>query len=174
MSINLETITKVKNSKLAVQTQYNNASVIRALRTVTTFLIADVFDLTPEESMWASWHIDQSFASLQDEKCHAIPAPVMRELQAGTYGIMLAEREKMEARPTLQSDDVKNATLEDWTDVFMETVLTSYPELRMLTEAKVRGYMSGVLEELGVGNAKKPRGSKYLPNTVMNLLGRKN
>lgn len=173
MSINLETLTKAKNSKLAVQTQYNNASIMRSLRTVTTFLIADVFDLTPEEAMWTGYHIEKAFTSLKDENCNAIPAPVMRELQTGAYGTMLADRENVIAKPIREDKDVKTATLEDWTNVFMETVITSYPDLRMLNEAKIRGYMTGLLEELGVGHKKQPRGSKYLPNTVMNLLGRK-
>jgi hypothetical protein len=172
MTISLNMITKAQNAKPENNCQYNNDSVIRALRTVTTFLISDVFDLTPEESMWAAYHIDLAFNSLSEEKYYAIPVPVLQELKKGTYGTLLAGREEFDARPTLASDDVKKASIDDWVDVFMETVLISYPDLRPINEAKIRGYISGVLEELGVSNMSAARGSKYLPNTVMNFLAR--
>lgn len=172
MTIRFNMIAKAQNVKPENNCQYNNDSVIRALRTVTTFLISDVFDLTPEESMWAGYHIDLAFNSLSTEKYYAIPLPVLLELKKGTYGTLLAGREEIDARPTQASDDVKNATIDDWVDVFMETVLISYPDLRPINEAKIRGYISGVLEELGVSNPSAARGSKYLPNTVMNFLAR--
>lgn len=171
MTINIEHIAKAHNRKES--TQYNNDSVVRALRTVTSYLIADVFELTPEEIMWSAYHMDLAFKPLSNEKYSAIPAPVHRELQAGTYGKLLEERETLQAKPIVASDEVKKASIDDWTDVFMETVLTSYPELRPLNEAKIRGYISGLLKELGVSDPKNPRGSKYLPNTVMNFLARR-
>lgn len=172
MTISFNMLNKAHTSKAETKRHYNNDSVIRALRTVTTFLISDVFDLTPEESLWAGYHIDLAFKALSEEEYYAIPAPVILELKKGTYGQLLAGREDVQARPILASEDVKNASIEDWVDVFMETVITSYPNLRPLNEAKIRGYISGVLEELGVSNETRARGSKYLPNTVMNYLAR--
>lgn len=172
MNINLNMITKAQAFKPEKNHQYNNDSVIRALRTVTTFLIADVFDLTAEETLWAGYHMDLAFKALGEENYYAIPVPVMLELKKGTYGNLLASREETEAHPIPASKDVKTASIDDWVDVFMETVITSYPDLRPLNEAKIRGYISGVLEELGVSNPKSARGSKYLPNTVMNFLAR--
>lgn len=172
MTIRFNLNTKAQSTKPEPKHHYSNDNVIRALRTVTAFLIADVFDLTPEESLWAGYHIDLAFKALSDEEYYAIPAPVMLELKKGTYGQLLAGREEVEAHPIQASAEVKNATIDDWVDVFMETVITSYPNLRPLNEAKIRGYMSGVLEELGVSNIQHARGSKYLPNTVMNFLAR--
>lgn len=173
MTIRLNMVSKTQPLKSEGGCLYNDESVIRALRTVTTYLIADVFDLTSEETMWAGYHIDLAFSALREEHYQVLPAPVTLELKNGSYSDKLREREEQEARPIPASKEVRNATLDDWTNVFMETLLVSYPSLRPLNEAKIRGYISGLLEELGVSHPKSPRGSKYLPNTVINFLARR-
>ena len=169
----LNMLNKAQTLKSEAGCVYNDESVIKALRTVTTYLIADVFDLTSEETMWAGYHIDLAFSCLREERYQVLPAPVTLELKNSYYSDKLREREEQEARPIPASDEVRNATLDDWTDVFMETILVSYPSLRPLNEAKIKGYLSGLLEELGVSHPKSPRGSKYLPNTVINFLARR-
>lgn len=157
-----------------VQTDYSSFSsqqIVSALRTIVAFTITDVFDLDPEESLWTSYHIGNILSVFDNVTPKCIPASVMTELTTCQYSDELAKRET--GTYLKNNDEVQYAALEDWVNIFMDMITSSYYPLRPLVEASIRGQLSGVLKELGVDMDRNPRGALYLPNAVRYALSAK-
>jgi hypothetical protein len=141
------------------------------MRTVITYTITDVFDLTPEETLWLSYHVKTILEPFEKIKPKAVPIPVTQELLTRQYSQNLSIRE--EGGYVNKDVDVEDTHLNDWVDIIMEMITPCYQPIRPLLEASVRGQISGVLTELGVGIEKNPRGALYLPNAVRYNLAKK-
>lgn len=152
--------------------KYSPEQVLRALRTVLTHTITDAFDLTSEESMWVSFHVDQILSPIGAARPKAVPLPVRKELESRLYSHRLAEREGRVIIPRAADPGVKQGALEDWAAVFSETVRQCY-DLRPLVQASIDGQFTGLLLELGVGHPTNPRAGRYLPTAVRYLLSHK-
>ncbi|MBC9706693.1 MAG: hypothetical protein H9W81_17420 [Enterococcus sp.] len=141
------------------------------MRTVITFTITDVFDLTPDESFWLSYQINSLLEPFESITPIVIPTAVSHELTTRQYSTYLSDRTNGGYAP--RSEDVEETNLTDWTEVFMEMLCSAYPCMAPMQEAAIRGKMTGLLMELGVGIEKSPRGALYLPNAVRHALARK-
>ena len=156
------------------ETDYSSFSpqqIVAALRTTVAFTITDVFDLDPEEALWTSYHVGNILSVFEDVTPKSIPASVIKELTTCQYSDELAKRET--GNYLKNNDEVQYASLEDWVNIFMEMITSSYYPLRPLLEASIRGQLCGILKELGVGMDKNPRGALYLPNAVRYALSAK-
>lgn len=170
MSI-MNTLAKPPESQGITSHQFSPNQVCAAMRTVVTFTLTDVFDLTPEETLWLTYHMGIILEPLENIRPKAIPIPVTQELMTRQYSANLSSRE--EGQYVDKVADIENTSLSDWVEIIMEMLSASYPNMRPLTEASVRGQISGVLTELGVGIEKSPRGALYLPNAVRFHLARR-
>lgn len=170
MSI-INTLAKPPQAKGIVSHQFTPNQVCAAMRTVITFTITDVFDLTPEETLWLSYHMGTILEPFEASKPKAIPVPVMHELMTRQYSSSLSTREQ--GQYAHKESEIEDTRLSDWVEIIMEMVTSSYQPIRPLVEASVRGQISGVLTELGVGIEKSPRGALYLPNAVRFNLARR-
>lgn len=163
MSI-IDTLAKPDSTKGKVSPNVSPQQTCSAMRTVITYTITDVFDLTQEEALWLSYHIKNILEPFEKMKPKAVPIPVTQELLTRQYSNHLLARES----GTYASKDanIEDTHLSDWVEIIMEMVSSCYQPMRPLLEASVRGQISGVLTELGVGIEKNPRGALYLPNAV--------
>lgn len=170
MSI-IDTLAKPRSVEGHVSPNFSPQQTCGAMRTVITYTITDVFDLTPEEALWLSYHIKTILEPFEEMKPKAVPVPVTQELLTRQYSQNLSIRE--EGAYVDKDADTEDAQLSDWVEVIMEMVTSCYQPIRPLLEASVRGQISGVLTELGVGIEKNPRGALYLPNAVRYNLAKK-
>lgn len=145
---------------------HSTANVIRASRTVIVYTIADVFDLTEDEAMWAVYHLDAALKPFAPKKARALASPVRHELESGFYSDCFAKRDS--ANPQVADPTVASADAIDWATALSNVVLESFPH-RPMESSVLIGSISGILTELGVGHATHPRASKYLPNAVRYL-----
>lgn len=170
MSI-IDTLAKPDSTDGKVSLNVSPQQTCGAMRTVITYTITDVFDLTQEEALWLSYHIKNILVPFENVKPKAVPIPVTQELLTRQYSNHLLAREK--GTYASKDADIEDTCLNDWVDIIMEMVTSCYQPMRPLTEASVRGQISGVLTELGVGIEKNPRGALYLPNAVRFNLAKK-
>lgn len=150
---------------------FNSKEIASALRTVVAFTITDVFDLTPEESLWTSYHINEIIKPFENMYPRTIPIAVSQELATREYSSRLQRREN--GKYNAEQDAANAAELEDWVNVFMDMIAGSYHPLRPMLEATVRGQITGMLYELGIGKAENARAAIYLPNAVRFALNAK-
>jgi len=149
----------------AVQDQSTDLDVLRAIRTVMTFTIADVFDLTEDEVLWVSYHLDQALVPFAGCKMHSIASPVRQEVLTGDFSDKLNRRNRGLIAPQCSSGSVAEAHVLDWASVVSNVVTLTYTA-RPIIMAGFVGAVAGILTELGVGNADNPRASRYLPNAI--------
>lgn len=150
---------------------YSPPQVAAALRTIITYTITDVFDLTPEETLWSSYHINEMLKPFEEMVPKSVPIAVTQELSSKEYSVRLSQRNEGSFNDI--SNNVENASLEDWVSIFMDMITQSYYPLRPMIEATIRGRISGLLSELGIGAHNNPRGALYLPNAVRYMLNAK-
>ncbi len=145
----------------------SNIANAEAFRTVTLQIISEAFDLYDEEQMWVSYHLDTTFAPLMDLRPHMVPVSVRQEMLDGTYSRLIELRSKAKSlKGQTQFDKATlHASAEEWTDALLDQVFSCYT-LRPLTESSMRGDLLGIFRELGVGDAKNPRGASFLPNDL--------
>jgi hypothetical protein len=150
-------------------TVHENSTIAHAsgFRTVFLYLLADAFDLTDSEILWAGYHLDTIFAPLLDQAPHAVPLAVKREVFDGTYTRLmeLRSRARLSRADTTHDPNVLQATADEWADMVMEQVTSCY-SLRPITESAMRGHLIGLLTELGVGTPDNPRGATFLPTDL--------
>ena len=150
---------------------FTSKEIASALRTVVAFTITDVFDLTPEESLWTSYHINEIIKPFENMYPRTIPISVSQELSTREYSNRLQRREN--GKYNSEHNASTHAELEDWVDVFMDMIAGSYHPLRPMLEATVRGQITGMLYELGIGKVENARTAIYLPNAVRYALNAK-
>lgn len=150
------------------------ASLTTALRTVVLFTLADSFALVPEETMWASYHLERIFEPLARAERLLVPLAVRQEMlppHPYSQALDALESSPVVAQPAPFDVGTRSATESDWSAVIMAMVTESFM-LRPLDEATMRGQIAGVLRELGVGHPSNPRAARYLPNDVRHRLSR--
>lgn len=170
MSI-INTVAKAHEGKINVAQGFTDKQKCGAMRTVITFTITDVFDLTPDESFWLSYQINRILAPFENITPSALPTAVSHELTTRHYSTYLSDRTDGGYAP--RAEDIEETNLSDWTEVFMEMICSSYAMMNPMLEASIRGELTGLLMELGVGIEKSPRGALYLPNAVRYNLAKK-
>ena len=138
-----------------------------AARTVILQVVSEAFDLYDEEEMWLGYHLDNVLAPLLDVLPHTVPLAMRQEMLDGTYSrqLELRGRAKLLRGQAKYDSGVLNATVADWVEALLGPIFMSY-RLRPLVEDSIRGQLAGLLRELGVGNAKNPRGALFLPNDL--------
>lgn len=148
----------------------SRAEEVEALRTVMLWLLADTFALLPEEAMWAGYHLGEVLAPLASATPLSLPLAVVRELRTGDLAARL-NRVEVEGPgiPPAEDPQVLVAKTSDWTAVLMNMVTACY-EVRPMVESSMRGRLDGLLRELGIGVAGRPRPARYLPNDLRSRL----
>lgn len=146
-----------------IQKKFSPTEICNAFKTTVTFMIADSFNLTGEETMWASYKIKEALHSLGTQKPKSLPNAVTHELLTRQYSTEVAKRKDGSYLTEGQSGNP--ADLHGWIDVIMEMVDSTY-ELDLMDEAETRAHLTFVLENLGVGGPANPRAALYLPNAV--------
>lgn len=148
------------------------AALTAALRKVVLFTLADSFGLVPEETMWASYHLERIFAPLHSAERLLVPLAVRQEMlppHPYTQALDALESSTNVAPIGPYDPGTRTASEADWSGVIMQMVTESF-SLRPLDEATMRGQIAGVLRELGVGHPEDPRAARYLPNDVRHRL----
>lgn len=156
------------SSQLAVSTQYTRQEVLDAIRAVTVYTIADVFNLKPEEVFWTSHHIDKALQIYADSPLYSMQVPVSYELASNEYSKKIKIFITGGVQPKATLAGKKRIDLIDWATVISNIATESFND-RPLKHSSYMGNVMGVLSELGVGDTKNPRNSNYYPNTIMYL-----
>lgn len=170
MSI-INTVAKASEGKSNSTQGFTDKQKCGAMRTVITFTITDVFDLTPDESFWLSYQVNRLLQPFENWTPTVLPTAVSHELTTRQYSTYLSDR--ISGGYGSRNEDTKETNLTDWTEVFMEMICSAYTSISPMQEAGIRGELTGLLMELGVGIEKSPRGALYLPNAVQYNLARK-
>ena len=147
--------------------------IVDALGTFVTAVLADAFDLTPEETIWVRAHLAETFSPLAGRTVDQVPLQVSQEISTEAFSRRLAERDEAgSGSARIQPAGVRYAGAEEWAAVIMQIVEQCYAP-RPLDESGMRGRLIGLLRELGVGRADAPRASTHLPAEVIHLLNRR-
>jgi len=147
-------------------------SINNALSAVINFILTDAFNLTEEENMWVSYHLNTILEPVSVLRPRVLLAAVKRELDNKEYSDKLFRRDWASAGYIDPEADVRYAPLEDWVEALSEIVLVSYPDLRPLLRSSIIGSIHGVMTELGVSeDLTVSRGSVYLPTAIRHLVG---
>lgn len=150
----------------------NPETISNALSAVINFILTDAFNLTEEENMWVSYHLNSILEPVSILRPRVLLAAVKREVDDKEYSQQLFQRDWRAAGFLPTESDVRYAPLEDWVEALSEIVLISYPDLRPLLKSSIIGSIHGVMTELGVSeNISDSRGSLYLPTAIRHLVG---
>jgi len=145
---------------------------VHALGSVLNYILTDAFDLNAEETMWVGYHLGNILSPLNNIIPTALMGAVKQEMMTGEYSNRLFKRDNTNGQTLSQVSGVKYAPIEDWVESLSEVALSGYPTLRPMIKSSIIGSFHGLLTELGISsNARKSRGSLYLPNAVRHLLG---
>lgn len=138
-----------------------------ALRAVTLYLLADSFDLRPEEVTWAGRALDDVCGELLTHTAHSIPFPARQEMLNGTYTRLLELRSHVSRSPLRASIDrnVISASRREWVDALLAPFTSSYA-LPPMTESRLRAKFERLLADIGVGDPGNPRPATYLPTEL--------
>ena len=139
--------------------------ILKAIRSVITYTIVDVFSLTEEERFWVSHHLENALQPLINSKPHNLALPVLEELKYAKYTILLNGYTYAQARKI--QENVLVADVFEWAQALSSVFSESY-KLRPIESSAITGKITGMLEELGIGR----RESRYLPNTVRSILNK--
>lgn len=143
---------------------------LKALKTVLTFTVTDIFGLVPEEMFWFKYNLTNVCAPLQNKTPHMVPLMVRHELLTGYYANRLDEFERSDRREGDTFDRrTAQATAQEWGTALAQTITASY-RLSNFEEAAIQGKIVAMLRELGVSDPVNPRSSRYIPNDVRHLL----
>lgn len=148
---------------------------VNALSSVLNYIATDAFNLNPEESMWVGHHLAQMLAPLREMEPKFVLAAVNREMKTGHYSehmLDLLRNGEVSGHPyqQVEDDEIRYATLHEWTESLASVVLECYPEIRPMIRASIVGSLYGMLEELGLSNnVKQSRASLYLPIAVRHI-----
>lgn len=173
-TITLPPINTFRNLRLTNELpQACDSRVVSAISTVVTYMLADAFDFTAEESIWVGWNLQELLSPLRKEHSNALQVAVARELDTFEYSQALFDRDKERGSVRGQHDNVKYASLDDWTEAVTEIIFASYQHLRPMTKARIIGSVAGLLAELGITNDTNSRASLYLPNSLRHIVASK-
>lgn len=150
-----------------------NHLTVKAIGTVMAFTISDAFDLAYTETMWTQWRLDEILQVLERECPTGVQLSVKQELDNFTYSAALFDRYRMDGKVHQQNENVKYASLDDWTEALTEIIFDSYKELRPMVKARIIGSISELLKEAGLTNGTDSRASLYLPNTLRYIVANK-
>lgn len=141
-----------------------------AMRTVMLYRLVEAFDLRPEESMWAGYHLDKVCEPLMTLRPSNVPMAVRQEMLDGSYSKLLELRERvsMARSQTTYDHSITHASAEEWAEALIEPVFHSY-DLRPILESQILGQIVGMLRELGVDDKNDPRGATFLPKELRTL-----
>lgn len=152
---------------------WTNTETLRAVRSVILWTMQSAFDLVAAEVFWAQYQLDPIMNKLAGHDPVGIPASVRQELQHRTFSqeLNLTQMDTRGESVAVYHADVLNADLTDWAGALTDLIKVTYNP-RPLEVEEIRGRITGILRELGVGDDVDPRGSLYLPNTVLERLTR--
>lgn len=152
--------------------QKDPKTISNALSAVINFILTDAFNLTEEENMWVSYHLNSILEPVSVLRPRVLLAAVKREVDEQEYSDKLFNRNWREAGFLNVEAEVRYAPLDDWVEALSEIVLVSYPDLRPLLKSSIIGSIHGVMTELGVSeDINESRGSVYLPTAIRHLVG---
>lgn len=146
---------------------------VNAIAVVVNWTMSDAFDLKAEESIWLGWRLQELLAPLKTQHSDSVQAAVKQELDTFVYSAALFERSKDLGATHAQVDNVKYASLDEWTEALTGIIFASYPELRPMIASRIVGSISGLLYELGLRNDKKSRASIYLPSALRYIVAQR-
>jgi hypothetical protein len=145
----------------------SSAATADAMRTVTLYLLAETFDLRPEEIMWCGWRFDGIHTELSSHTPHTLLLAARQEILTDAIGGLLDRRltTTRGAGQTQFNGEVAHASLDEWTETIAAPILLSYT-LPVISETRVRAEIRTILAELGIGNPTNPRASTFLPSSL--------
>lgn len=149
--------------------EISDDALLNAMRTVITFTVADVFSLTSEETMWASYHVGEALEVFQGHRRFEVSGAVMYELETSCYSHKLEEHIRSEQHPETAQDGIARASGLDWATVLTDVAVSTFRARPIITTGFV-GRIAGMLAELGVGHPTNPRASKYLPTAIRYIM----
>lgn len=136
-----------EKNTVAYDKNYSNKEIVSAMSSVMNFLISDIFSLSPEETLWVGYHLNQIFKPLEDLEPSIILAAVDRELKTSEYSDRLAHKNNtpMFAESVYLTPDktVKAASLSEWVQGLSEIALAAYPDARPMIVSMIVGSLHG-------------------------------
>lgn len=147
------------------------SSSAAAFRKVLAYNIIDIFDLTIEESIWATNKLMEVESILANYDANALPIAVTHEIRNKKYSQLLSQR--------AMSNNVRGSSVsykgnvspnkDAWIMFFLSPISESYrmPENETL---RIRSVLDTVLTGLGVGAPKNPRGATKIPTELKLLI----
>lgn len=131
-----------------------------AFHAVFLNVLTSVFNLGPEEVMWASFRLDETLAPLMAVVPETVPCAVRQEMLDRRY--TRSTSTLLETQRVLPSAATTQPALQDWVDAFALPIETSY-ELQPTTVAGLRSSLRALLTELGIGQGARSRMATHLP-----------
>lgn len=164
-------------SSVRVEVIHSAPRTTSALSSVINYIVTDAFNLTPEESLWVGYRLEEVLSPLKHISPKVVHAAVDRELTCGEYSNRMIRRVTRPSNSSSYGDGaftagVRYAPVSDWVEGISDIVLNSYPNLRPMLRSSIVGSINGLFMELGVSDdPRKSRSSLYLPTSVRYLIG---
>ncbi len=146
-----------------IKDKFTSTEICNAFIKTLTYIIADAFDLNSEETLLIRYQISHVMKGFDSSKPKSLPNAVTHELKTKQYSKAITDREQ--GSYLVGTEGLKPAQIDEWVDVILEMISTSYNPPWML-QAETRAEFITLLSSLGIGNAKNPRAALYLPNSI--------
>lgn len=127
-------------------------------------MIADSFNLTPEETEWVIYQTSVILKPFENYETKSLPSYVTQELSTGYHSKSLEGRKDGSYLST-SDNELTTASHKGWVDTIYDMVIDTY-ELTAFQQVEVKARFSSLLNELGIGEKTNPRAALYLPSAV--------
>ncbi len=145
--------------------------ITAAFKKVLAYNIAEIFDLTIEETMWMQRTFNESFPNLNRYSSSTLPLAVKQELETKSHSKLLSQRALSESKrgSAVTKSGHQIPAREYWVMFLLSSLKESF-ELSPQDSLKIYELIDNVLETLGVGIKENPRGATKIPSEMKYLL----
>lgn len=161
MTIAVETV-KLQNAK---------QDITKAFKKVLAYNIADIFDLTIEETIWVQRTLNESFPNINRYVSNTLPLAVKQEIETQSYSKLLSQRALSEStRGSAITKSGEHIPARNYWVMFLLSPLKESFELSTQDSLRTYEIVDHILETLGVSIEKNPRGATKIPAEMKYLL----
>jgi hypothetical protein len=148
-----------------------NKDVSSAFKKVLAYNIAEIFDLTIEETMWMQRTLNESFPNLNKYASSTLPLAVKQELESKSHSKLLSQRALSESKrgSAITKSGHNIPARENWVMFLLSSLKESF-ELSPQDSLKIYELIDSILATLGVGIKDNPRGATKIPSEMKYLL----
>jgi hypothetical protein len=149
----------------------SSKDVSGAFKKVLAYNIAEIFDLTIEETMWMQRTLNESFPNLNKYASSTLPLAVKQELETRSHSKLLSQRALSESKrgSAIIKSGNQIPAREYWVMFLLSSLKESF-ELSPQDSLKIYELIDSILSTLGVGIKDNPRGATKIPSEMKYLL----